>query len=212
VIQDTFEAWGVTQVHFAGDIVDSHAINFHEHDPDGYSPREEADKAEKAIEDWYSTFPKATVSIGNHDELHFRRARADGLPTRYLKNYAEVWKTPKWSWDFSFIFQKVLYTHGTGVSGKDAAINLATQKRISTVIGHTHSYAGVKYHANEYDRIFGLNVGCGIDRLAYAFHYGRDFPVKPILGCGIVVNGSRAFFEPMPCGPGEKYYRKRVRR
>ena len=55
-----------------------------------------------------------------------------------------------------------------------------------TVIGHTHSSAGVHYTANERDTIFGMNVGCGIDVKRYAFAYGKDFPRKPIISCGVV--------------------------
>ena len=108
------------------------------------------------------------------------------------------------------IIDEVLYEHGTGSSGKDAAMNLAIQKRISTVIGHVHSYAGVKWHSNPKSRIFGLNAGCGIDCKQYAFHYSKAFPVRPVLGCGIVFNGDYAAFVPMPCGRGEKYHRSRA--
>jgi hypothetical protein len=103
-----------------------------------------------------------------------------------------------------------LYEHGTGTSGKDAALNLAMQKRCNICIGHIHSWAGVKYHANSFNRIFGLNAGCGIDISAYAFAYGKQFAVRPILGCAVVVDGSYPTFIPMPCGEGERYNRRRA--
>jgi hypothetical protein len=105
------------------------------------------------------------------------------------------------------IVDGVLYTHGTGVSGKNAALNLALQRRSSTVIGHVHSFAGVQYHCNSTSRIFGMNAGSGIDIAAYSFNYGQDFPVRPVLGVGIVLNGKEAQFIPMPIGKGEKYRR-----
>jgi hypothetical protein len=64
--------------------------------------------------------------------------------------------------------------------------------------GHIHTAGGVKFHASPKDIIWGLQVGCGIDRKSYAFQYGRDFKDKPILGCGVVLeNGRVPVFEPM---------------
>jgi predicted phosphodiesterase len=206
----TFAAWRVDHVHFVGDIVDQHALSFHDHDPNGMSAEDEARSAEPHIKLWHKTFPDATVCVGNHDERHYRVARKNGLPDRYLKGYADVWSTPRWNWDYEHSLDGVLYEHGTGTSGKDAALNLAIQKRSSVVIGHVHSYAGCKWHANYKSVIFGLNAGCGIDCRAYAFAYGKTFAVRPVLGCGIVIDGEFATFIPMPCGPGEKYNRRRA--
>jgi predicted phosphodiesterase len=207
---DVFKLWRVDRVHFAGDIVDLHAISFWDHDPDGKSAGDESDAAGKAVAKWYRTFPDATVCVGNHDDRHFRVARKAGLPNRFVKTYADVWETPRWKWAFEHKADGVLYEHGTGTSGKDAALNLAIQKRMSCVIGHVHSYAGCKYHANPTSVIFGLNVGCGIDVRAYAFAYGRAFAIRPVLGCGIVCDGEFAAFVPMACGRGERYHRSRA--
>jgi len=209
-VEDIFNQWEVQKVHFIGDIVDAHALGFWDHDPDGSSAEDESEQAFQKLVAWKKLFPTATVSIGNHDERHFRVAKKAGLPSRYLRDYKTVWDTPKWDWGFEHIYDGALYEHGTGSSGKDAAINRAIAKRCNLVMGHTHTYAGVKYHTNDFNRIFGLQVGCGIDIDAYAFAYGKTFPVRPVLGCGVVINGSEAYFEPMPCGPNEKYHRSRA--
>lgn len=208
--QDVFDDWQVDHVHFVGDVVDSHALGFWEHDPDGHSAAGEADLAAEQLVDWVRAFPEATVCIGNHDERHYRVAKKAGLPRRYLKTYSEVWHSPGWKWDMHHLIDGVLYEHGTGSSGKDAAYNRAIAKRISLVMGHVHSFGGVKYSTNERDRIFGLNAGCGIDCEQYAFAYGKPFPTRPTLGCGIVIDGCQAFYEPMPCGHKEPYHRKRA--
>ena len=85
----------------------------------------------------------------------------------------------------------MLYKHGTGFCGKYAHVTACERSRMSTVIGHTHSSAGVEYLASSKDCIFGMNVSSGIDRKAYAFAYGKDFPRKPILGCGVVTDKGR---------------------
>lgn len=208
-IQDTFAEWGVEQVHFAGDVADAHAISDWDSDPSGLSAGDEFLRCAERIVEWHDTFPRATVSIGNHDERQFRKARKNGIPDDYLKPYAELWRTPTWTWEFSFRTDGVLLEHGTGSSGKDAAINRAVAKRTSLAMGHVHTYAGVKWHSNDTSRIFGLNVGCGIDCRSYAAAYGRDFPIRPVLGCGIVIDGEYAYFEPMPCGVGQPYHRSR---
>lgn len=205
--RDTFRRHNVKQVVHIGDVVDAHALSFHEHNPNGQSAEDEASRAARELVKWKRAFPDLKVCIGNHDERHFRTARKAGMPDRYLRSYADVWDTPGWKWDFSHRIDGVLYEHGTGTTGKDAAMNRATQKRTSLVMGHVHAFAGVKYHSNEFDRIFGLNVGCGIDCRAYAFDYGKAFPIRPVLGCGIVRDGTEAVFVPMPCGPKEKYHR-----
>ena len=208
-VLDTFDEWGVEKVHFIGDIVDLHALGFWEHDPNGMGAERETEAAIEQLEEWKESFPKATVSIGNHDERHYRKARNAGIPDRYLRGYKEIWGTPKWDWQFYHQFEGVLYEHGTGSSGKDAAMNRANSKRTSLVMGHTHSNGGVKYSASEKDRILALNVGCGIDCDAYAFAYGKHFPSRPTLGCGVVVDGICGYFEVMPCGKRETYHRSR---
>ena len=209
-ILDTFRKWRVNHVHFAGDIADQHALSQWEHNPNGMSSEDESSAAEREIGKWHKAFPGATVSIGNHDERHYRLARKNGMPDRYLRSYAEVWGTGKWKWDYEFRIDDVTHLHGTGASGKDAAINLAIQRRCSISMGHVHAYAGVKWHSNTDDTVFGLNSGCGIDIPAYAFDYGKSFPIRPVLGCGIVLDGEQAMFVKMPCGKGERYHRSRA--
>ncbi len=206
---DTFAKWKVNHVHFIGDIVDLHALSQWDHDPDGRSAGDECKLAEAGVKKWHRTFNGASVSIGNHDERHFRLAKKNGMASRFLKDYANVWSTPTWDWRFSHRWDGVLYEHGTGSSGKDAAINRAIQKRTSLAMGHVHCWAGVKWHTNEDDAIFGMNVGCGVDPKAYAFEYGKAFAIRPVLGCGVVIDGEPHFLR-MQCGRGEKYHRRRA--
>jgi hypothetical protein len=54
----------------------------------------------------------------------------------------------------------------------------------------------VRWWANPEFRVFGMSVGCGIDINRLQFEYGRKITAKPILGCGVVLNGRQAYFEP----------------
>jgi predicted phosphodiesterase len=207
---DVFGQWQVDYIHLIGDVVDGHALSFYDHNPNGRSAEDEAALTLEKVQRWHKKFPAATVSVGNHDARHFRVARRTGLPDRFVQGYADVWCTPGWRWGESFVLDGVLYEHGVGTSGKDAALNRALQHRCSVVMGHVHSWAGVKWHTSPSDRIFGLNVGCGIDIDTYAFEYARPFSTRPVLGCGVVLDGEYAYFEPMLCGRGERYYKREV--
>lgn len=197
----TFNKFKVSRIIHSGDEVDNHALSYHEHSPDGDSAGKEAERAQKAMNKWYRTFPKVDVIVGNHSALPYRQATTAGIPKRFLKAYEEIWEAPStWKWHLELDVEHVKYIHGTGSSGQNGAINRALRSRQSTVIGHIHSFGGVNYHANDNDLIFGLNVGCGIDTRAYAFEYGKAFVNKPTLGCGIVIDGHHAMFVPMALG------------
>jgi len=174
-----------------GDMVDNHAISYHEHDPDGWSPADEMKEVDKHLKNWFKAFPNMYLCRANHD-LVDRKGKTAGLPSRVFRPFREIWNLPKgWQNEFSFEFYNVMFQHGTGYSGDNAHLKAAYNNRQSTVIGHTHSQCAVGYIANEKDCIFGMNVGSGIHRKSYAFNYGKDFKKKPIVSCGIVTDGGR---------------------
>lgn len=182
-----------------GDLVDNHAISQHSHDPDGFSPYNEREEALKRLRKWYKAFPECIVCVGNHDERLERAAQKYGLSSAYFKSFKELWEFPsKWDYVFDTYVYGVRIFHGMGYSGKYAHLNACVENQCSVAMGHLHSNAGVGYQACEHAIVFGLAVGCGIDRDSYAFRYGRDFRRKPILSCGVIVeNGKVAFNVPM---------------
>lgn len=183
-----------TIVH-AGDLVDFHSCSFYEHNPDGKSPADEMLEVDKRLKRWYDAFSDKPVYVckGNHDSLIERRARAFGLPSRTLKTFSNIWNFPlNWQEADSWEFDNVRYMHGTGLTGRNAHIKAAELNRQSTVIGHAHCSGGqIAYLCSERDRIFGMNVGCGIDRKLYAFTYGVNILKKPVLGCGVVTDNGK---------------------
>lgn len=207
---DTFAKYRVDHIHVIGDGADNHSISYHESDPNGLSAGYEYKVTKRALGLWYRSMPDATVSIGNHDALISRKAMTHGLPQEFFKSFNEIWGTPGWDWQFEHEFDGVLYTHGTGLNGKNAAINFAIKRRKSAVIGHIHSNGSCTYQANNDSRIFGLSTGCGFDSSTYAAAYGKFFVDRPVLGCGVVLDGDEAFFVPMKIGRGERYNRRRA--
>lgn len=198
--------WATDRTVFIGDVVDFHGVSFHAKNPECPGPRDEMEQAARGIAKWYKAFPEAEVMIGNHDERVYRLAASVGIPSRFIRPYAEVWETPGWDWKFETYCDDVHYLHGTGSSGIRPAKLRAEQSCMSTVIGHVHSVGGVQFGAGPKHRLFGMDVSCGIDRKAWAMAYGRDHVRKPVLGCGVVIDG-HPYFEAMKCGPGEQFAR-----
>ncbi len=198
-VHRTFHQWGVDRVIFTGDLFDWNSISFHEKNPLLSNSGQELRDARKQIQEIKKLFPEADWIIGNHDALPQRQAVAAGLAPGLLKTYNELWEV---DWKVHPRFTKlevdgVLYCHGdSGPGGEHAAYKHAVSNFKSTVQGHHHSNAGVKYFANEKFRVFGMDGGCGVDVNKLQFEYGRKFPRKPILGCGIVVDGKAGYFEP----------------
>jgi len=204
-VQDTFDAWDVDTIVHIGDLVDWHGISFWTKQPECPGPKDEYELAKERVNKWTKVFPKVKICIGNHDERPARLARSVNIPDFMLKPYSDLWGTPKWEWDFNYIIDGVLYKHGTGMGGIHPAWNLMTRNKMSVIIGHCHSRAGIKWSANPIQRFFAMDVGCGIDEKSWQFAYGRDIIERPILSCGIVIDG-HPYLEIMPCGKGEKYH------
>jgi predicted phosphodiesterase len=204
-LKDTFKKNGCETIIFVGDLVDHHALSRFINETCADSSRTEYSNAYINVQRYYNEFPEAIWILGNHDKRPEQLAASVGMDEVYLKSIRELYNPPVgWEIQNDEVFvEGVLYKHGINCLGKDGAMNAALQERMSTVIGHSHSFGGCKYSANNRNIIFGLNVGCGIDIDAYAFAYGKHSKYRPTLGCGIVHNSEHAEFIPM----GRDYFR-----
>lgn len=179
-----------TKVVHVGDEMDFAAISNYDHDPDGMSAGLEYERGIEKMQDYYKLFPNVQVCTSNHTARPLRKAFGAGIPKAFLKDYHEFMQAPKgWKWAYQHVIDGVVYEHGEGFSGYKGALNCAEKNGASTVIGHLHSHAGILYSANAKDIIYGFNVGCLIDKDAYAFAYGKSMRHKPLLGVGIVDKG-----------------------
>lgn len=181
---------------FMGDVVDWHAISYHEKNPDLPSPADELKRVKKMLARIVKVFPKADWLIGNHDDLTHRQARSAGLPSAVIKSHNEIFDVP-WKVHPRFSTLKIDdidLNHGeVGKQGQDAAIKQAAENFNSRAIAHIHSEMGVKFGANQSKRYWGMSCGWGGDQPKLQFDYGRKFPRKGILGCGVIKKG-----EPIP--------------
>lgn len=189
---DRFQPHRVVHI---GDVVDWHAISYHERLPALAGAADEFKQARKQFHKLVSIFPECDWLIGNHDALTHRQAASAGLPEECIKSYSEMWEVP-WTVHERFsqlVIDGTLFIHGEGQGGKYAHANRSLQEGMSVAMGHLHSNAGVVAHANPRNLIFGTAVGCGVDNKRMQFLYGRMFPRKPILGCATFTNGVPQF-------------------
>ena len=200
-LKRVYQKYDCNKVVMVGELVDLAAISYHEKHPSLSSVEEETDKARRQVRLLYRAFPKCEWLIGNHDALTERKAGSIGLPMDVLRSYKDLWEVPDWTVHPRFSryqFENTIYCHGdSGKTGMYAAVKNARDNFINWVQGHCHSEAGVWWTTVESASVFGMNVGCGVDRDLLQFAYGKKFNRKPTIGCGIVINGKQAYFEPM---------------
>lgn len=189
-----YRKWKCNHVVFIGDIADFHYSSFHSIEPASMGCDTEYQQMLKELAKWQKAFPVAKITYGNHDLIPFRKGVSSGLSLSMMKDWQDLFNAPD-TWEFAekFIIDDVMYTHGT-----NAAIPRMTQSRISVIQGHLHSNQYVHWSQSEINRLFAMQVGCGIDNDKYAFHYGKSFTKKPVLGCAVVLeNGTIPIVIPM---------------
>lgn len=181
------------EVVFLGDEIDFHAISRWPRDPNGMSEAMETREAIKALQPFFKAFPMAKVCISNHTLRPWIKAQSAMLPDVFLKDIGDVIGAPSgWVWKETFLIGNVHFVHGIGLSDTSRAV---AGVRGSVVYGHTHQ-AQLSIHVTSSGSAFGLNAGCLIDEEAYAFKYAQFSVKKPVLGCGVIINGA-AHFIPM---------------
>jgi hypothetical protein len=181
---EQYETYNCNQVIFIGDILDNHAFSYHEPDPNGMSAGLELKKSIEKVAEWYKAFPEADICVGNHDLMASRKAMTGGIPSAWIKSYNDVLGTPNWNWVDSVVYDNVLYEH-YGQAQTKAKNNL-----MSSVCGHIHTEAYCKWFVGKRFRIFGMQVGCGVDSSTYASAYAKNFK-KQAIGCSVVLNDGK---------------------
>ena len=184
--KDTYAKYNCNQTIFIGDIIDNHYPSYHETSPNGMGGGEELELAIEQIQMWYKAFPKADVTIGNHDRMIMRKAFSSAIPKEWIKSYNEVLGVD-WNWVDRIVYDNVQYIHGeAGTARTKCRADL-----MSTVQGHLHTQAYTEWYVGANFKVFGMQVGCGIDHDSYAMAYAKRGK-KPAIGCGVVIGGHTA--------------------
>jgi len=165
-----YKEYKCNMVIFIGDIIDNNYSSFHETDPDGHGGAQELEKAKDHIKQWYSDFPNALVTLGNHDRIPNRKAFTAGLSKQWVRTIGEVLETPNWTYRVSFDIDGVHYTHGEG----RIAQGRMTHDITSVVQGHYHTDSKILFHDGKEIRLWAMQVGCGFNRASYAGQYAKN--------------------------------------
>ncbi len=189
---DTYAKYNCNRVIFIGDVIDSHYSSFHETDPDGMGGGDELQLAINKLSRWIDAFPVADITVGNHDRIISRKAFSGGIPKAWIKTFNEVLGAPDWNFVDRVVVDNVQYIHGEG----GTASTKCRADMMNTVQGHLHTQCYTQHFVGARFRVFGTQVGCGIDHDSYAMGYAKRGK-KPAIGCGVIIDGKTAINELM---------------
>ena len=189
--QETFDRCDVDTVIHIGDMFDNHSLSFHDSEPMLHNVMGEYESALERAQDWYEALPEVTLIMGNHDRIPARQLRKLGMePSIFMRPIEELfWMPEGWTAADSVVIDNVLYHHGETAGGINGFRKDAETRMRCTVSGHNHSNAGISATATDQELVWGLAVGCGVNHEHMAFAYGKNFAKKPIVACGVVIEG-----------------------
>ncbi len=180
------EKFNTNRTIFIGDVIDNHYASYHETYADGMGGGQELDLSINKIAKWRDAFPKADVIIGNHDRLIMRKAQTSAIPSKWIKSYKDVLEVPEWNFVERLVIDDVQYIHGEGGTARTKC----KADLMSTVQGHLHTQAYTEYVVGQNFKIYGSQVGCGINHKAYAMAYAK-YGKKPAIGCMVVLDNGK---------------------
>jgi len=177
-----------------GDEVDNHALSFHNSDPNLDSAGVELDQAREFLAELHDYFPDVRICESNHGSLHYRRAKAHGIPVQYLKTYRDILfpsgDGKQWSWHDNI---RIEMQYGKDLQFQHQCngdlIKGAAHEDCNLIVGHEHSKFGIGYAASAGGAYWSVYGGCLLDIDSMAFAYGKLFNNKPVLGAVIIQDG-----------------------
>ena len=179
-----------TRVVLSGDEAEKQALKYHELDPELPSAGDELDQTISSLAPIYALFKNADVLDSNHGSLAFRKAKTAGIPRKYLRPPGEVLRAPKgWAWHNQLLLRAgsrdILFMHGVSSNVREVVSNWG----VCFVQGHYHTLFEIQYVAQPTKNLWGMTVGCLIDDARLAFAYNKLQVKRPMLGCGVIING-----------------------
>ena len=184
------EEFKPTYVVCIGDEIDGHSYSFHNPSAELFAPAQELELAIERLKPVYDLFPHCSVVDSNHGSLLARKIKINGLPISVLRSHKEIIEAPAgWSWTHDLVLncggKDVYFHHGM----KSNVTMLSKNMSMCAVQGHYHSRFKIEYWSNPNGLFWGFQVGCLISPDSLAFEYGRNNMDKPIIGCGIIIEG-----------------------
>ena len=187
-VLEQYDTYNCNQVIFIGDVLDSAGYSYHEQNPDLPSAGDELNFAIKRVQRWYNEFNEegTKVIIGNHDRMAARKAMTGGIPSAWLKSYSEVLGTPNWEFVERYVQDNVQYVHGEGGTARTKC----RADMMNTVQGHLHTQCYTEHYVGRNFRVYGCQVGTGINFSNLSFAYAKAGK-KPAIGCAVILNNGK---------------------
>lgn len=187
----------IDEVISIGDLTDQHTISRFLNHPEAWSTKKEWQKAVERLKRYSGELGLSKAVIGNHDTRIIKKSREADLPDEWIRPIEELYGLQGVEFAEEFFIDGVLYIHGVSAGGESGWQDYSRKNGCSTVFGHYHSVAGVRYHQMRNNKLlFSAATGCGIDTKRYAFEYAKGTPKLPVVGAVVVYNSSKAYFEP----------------
>lgn len=175
-----------------GDFFDNHAISFHTHDPDLFSPSDELSKAISKAKAWYDLFPNCDVLESNHEALAYRKMKVNGMPRTMLREWKDIIQAPLgWTYhrDLHLLLsngETCFFAHHLGANPQKISELYST----NYICGHQHTKLEIGWRETPTKKYFHGVAGCGIDDTSLAFAYNRSTAKRPIHGCIVIIHGN----------------------
>lgn len=190
-IKGLIDKYQPTRVISVGDEQDLHNASFHDADPDLMSAGDELKAARAFMKELQALVPKMDILSSNHGDLYYRKAKHHGIPLHVIKSYNDVLGVDEgWQWYNDLIVdlpngKKVYFCHGKSQNG----LKLSQNMGMSCVQGHYHNSFNIQYWSSPLELHWSMQVGCLVDDRSLAMAYNRLTVGRPILGCGVIIEG-----------------------
>lgn len=175
-----------------GDLTDQGAWSRFDKDTDQPNPHDEWLALEDQLHAVHRLFGTKTPWLqleGNHCRRIMHRATGAGIPKQLVRTMDELFPFKNWKWHISddpLIVDGIAFVHGDESAG--SGIIKARRTGRSLVQGHDH-IAYLEY-IDTYDReIFGMSVGCLLDRKTLAARYARRNLGRCWIGWATITDG-----------------------
>lgn len=180
----------------SGDFVDNHAISFHDKHPDNPNPGRELDMAIAKIKQVAKLFPKMYITVGNHDALPYRKVQKEGISSRMMKSYRDMYEAPD-GWEFYDEVRLVMKNRGAKYYAlpdvsfrhdfKSTLYKGPSNEWMCCVQGDAHSRFGTVFGANPHAIHYHVYSGWLGQPGHPAFDYTKKFrQTKFFLGVSII--------------------------
>jgi hypothetical protein len=189
------DKYNTTKTICIGDESDNYWASSYAKSPEAPNAELELSRAIKAMQGFYSEFPKVQVISSNHLDRIQKIAQNQNIPKQVLKSTQEIFKAPKgWNWSRSLKIkikdQYCFFTHG-----RTKDLSWAKSTGMNLVQGHHHELFQIIYYRPNTEEIdtsglrWSMFVGCLIDNSTIPFDYNKNNKQMPINGCGVIFEG-----------------------